>query len=157
MLNELFPTGMSHFVLGGLMIGLGISLIFITTGLVAGASSVFSSSWSFLSKAEYFHQASLKSSRNWRLVFAIASIAGALVMVQLFDVQSVVTEVSGWQLFIGGLIAGFGARYGNGCTSGHGICGIASLSIPSLLAVLTFLFTAIVTAQVMSAVLGGQS
>lgn len=157
MLNELFPTGMSHFALGGLLIGLGISLIFIATGLVAGASSVFSSSWSFVSKADFFHQPALKSSRHWRLIFAIASIAGAFVMVQLFDVESVVTQISGWQLFIGGLIAGFGARYGNGCTSGHGICGIASLSLPSLLAVLTFLFTAIVTAQLMSVVLGGQS
>ena len=56
-----------------------------------------------------------------------------------------------WQLLAGGVVAGFGARLANGCTSGHGICGLASLQWPSLLAVLTFLATAIVTARTVAA------
>jgi uncharacterized membrane protein YedE/YeeE len=59
-----------------------------------------------------------------------------------------------WQLLLGGFIAGFGARLSNGCTSGHGICGMASLQLPSLLAVLTFLATAMVTANLVRS-LGG--
>ncbi|WP_369601033.1 YeeE/YedE thiosulfate transporter family protein [Hahella sp. SMD15-11] len=54
------------------------------------------------------------------------------------------------------MIAGFGARLGNGCTSGHGICGMASLQMPSFLAVLVFLATAIITAH-LTAWLGGGS
>ncbi len=69
-------------------------------------------------------------------------------------VAGVQTQVAAWQLPVGGFIAGFGARMSNGCTSGHGICGLASLQIPSLLAVATFLTTAIVVAHVVLA-LGG--
>ena len=156
-LNTLFPTGMSHFAVGGLLIGLGISLIFVTTGIVAGASSVFSSSWSFFSNQKAFNEPSMRGSRDWRLVFAVASIAGAFLMSLFLNSDNIfssltntVTQVPAWQLLVGGIIAGFGARYGNGCTSGHGICGIASLSVPSLFAVITFLTTAIITAQLMS-------
>ena len=59
-----------------------------------------------------------------------------------------------WMMFGGGVLVGFGARLSRGCTSGHGICGLASLQLPSLLAVLTFLATAILTANVTARVLG---
>ena len=65
------------------------------------------------------------------------------------------TAVSWWQLLAGGFLAGFGARLSNGCTSGHGICGLASLQLPSALAVLTFLATAIVVANLVP-LLGGR-
>jgi hypothetical protein len=54
------------------------------------------------------------------------------------------------RLAIGGVLVGFGARLSNGCTSGHGICGLSSLSRPSLMAVLVFMVVAIVTANVMA-------
>lgn len=60
-----------------------------------------------------------------------------------------------WQLGLGGLLVGYGARLSNGCTSGHGICGMASLQLPSTLAVLIFMGTAFVTANVVLA-LGGR-
>ena len=62
-----------------------------------------------------------------------------------------VTEVSPWQLAIGGLITGFGVRLSSGCTSGHGICGMALLDLDSILAVLVFLSTAIVVAHLVTA------
>jgi len=62
--------------------------------------------------------------------------------------------VSWWQLALGGFIAGYGARLSNGCTSGHGICGLASLQLPSLLAVLIFLGSAMVSAALIKT-LGG--
>ena len=57
------------------------------------------------------------------------------------------TAVPVWQLLVGGFFVGYGARLGNGCTSGHGICGLGSLQWPSLLAVLTFMATAFLTAN----------
>jgi uncharacterized membrane protein YedE/YeeE len=61
------------------------------------------------------------------------------------------TGVPWWRLGVGGFIAGFGARLSNGCTSGHGICGLGSFQLPSLLAVVIFLASAIVTAQLVAA------
>ena len=60
------------------------------------------------------------------------------------------TSVPWWQLVVGGFLAGFGARLANGCTSGHGICGLGSLQLPSLLAVVTFLATAMLTANLVA-------
>ena len=57
------------------------------------------------------------------------------------------TAVPVWQLLVGGFFVGYGARLGNGCTSGHGICGLGSLQLPSLMAVLTFMATAFLTAN----------
>ena len=57
------------------------------------------------------------------------------------------TTLPWWRLFAGGLLVGYGARRSNGCTSGHGICGLASFQLPSLTAVLIFVATGMVTAQ----------
>jgi uncharacterized membrane protein YedE/YeeE len=58
--------------------------------------------------------------------------------------------VAPWRLLTGGFLVGYGARLGGGCTSGHGICGLASLQRPSLAAVLTFLATGMATAQLLA-------
>ena len=57
---------------------------------------------------------------------------------------------AGVALLVGGFLVGYGARLGNGCTSGHGICGLGSLQVPSLGAVLTFMATAFLTANLMA-------
>ena len=139
--------GFQHYLIGGLVIGLGVSLLFLGTGLIGGMSSVFTSSWSFLSSHPFFKQSSHIKSRNWRLVYAAGLVIGALIWTVVLGNPVPVTEVSVPQLIIGGFIAGFGARLGNGCTSGHGICGMASLSITSILAVAVFLIVAILTAN----------
>ena len=64
-----------------------------------------------------------------------------------WDVIGKARGVPVWQLLVGGFFVGYGARLGNGCTSGHGICGLGSLQWPSLLAVLTFMATAFLTAN----------
>lgn len=149
MLESLFPNGIAHYLLGGIIIGSAVSFAFVTTGLVTGMSSVFSSSWSYLSKLSYFHAARFMDSRQWRLVLAVGLIIGAWLWMQTMNGgQSVQTAVAPWQLLLGGFVGGFGARLSNGCTSGHGICGLASLQVPSLAAVITFLVTAIITAHV---------
>lgn len=146
-LDTLFPLGMFHYIAGGICIGLAVSLIFMLTGQVAGMSSVFSSSWSWCSKLAFFQQRRLVDSRGWRLCLAIGLVLGtALFWFGFGPAHAWQTSVPWWQLLLGGFVAGFGARMSNGCTSGHGICGMASLQLPSLLAVLTFLSTAFVTA-----------
>ena len=60
------------------------------------------------------------------------------------------TSVPAWQLLVGGFLLGYGARLGNGCTSGHGICRLGSLQLPSMGAVLTFMATAFMTANLMA-------
>jgi uncharacterized membrane protein YedE/YeeE len=144
-----FPLGWQHYLLGGLFIGTGVALLFVFTGLVGGMSSVFSSTWSFVSQAPYFQQARYTGSRAWRLVYAAGLVLGALVWWLAFSNGSPqTTEVPVWALLAGGFLVGYGARLGNGCTSGHGICGLGSLQWPSLLAVLTFMATAFLTANV---------
>ncbi|MGE3842845.1 MAG: YeeE/YedE family protein [Vicinamibacterales bacterium] len=155
MLDALFPFGWAHYLAGGLLIGCGVSLLFLTTGLIGGASTVYSSSWSYLSRHPFFQQARLAGSRDWRLVYALGMVVGAWVWWQLFGPDTgFQTSLTWWQLLGGGFLVGFGARLSNGCTSGHGICGLASLQLPSLLAVLVFLSVAIGVAHVVP-MLGG--
>lgn len=155
-MESLFPFGWQHYLAGGLLLGLGVSLIFVLTGLVTGMSTVFSSTWSYFSGAPFFQQPRFVSSREWRLVLALGLVLGAgLWWFFLGPPGGIQTAVPAWQLAIGGFLVGYGARMSNGCTSGHGICGLASLRVPSALAVLTFLMTAIATANLVLA-LGGR-
>jgi len=143
---DLFPQGWAHYLAGGVLLGAGMSLLFLGTGLIGGMSTVFTTIWSFFSSAPYFREERFVSSRHWRLVYALGIVLGALAW-RLASHESFITQVPLWQLAAGGFIAGFGARLANGCTAGHGICGMASLQPASILAVITFLATAMVTAN----------
>ena len=148
-----FPQGWKHFLYGGIFIGTGVSVLFALTGLIGGVTRIFGSVLSFVSRR--FQSKTFVWSRSWQMMYAIGLILGAIVFT--FTVghgHTFVTHVPLWQLFIGGILAGFGARLSGGCTSGHGICGIASAQLPSVLAVIIFLTTAILTANVVHA-LGG--
>ena len=154
-MQALFPHGIQVYLVGGLLIGLAVTFAFIMSGLVTGMSTVLSSTWSFVSRLAFFRQDRFVSSRGWRLAVACGlPIGGLLYLVLVAKGDTFQTHVGGWQLALGGFIAGFGARMANGCTSGHGICGMASLKPASMLAVATFLATAIVTALLVRA-LGG--
>jgi uncharacterized membrane protein YedE/YeeE len=149
-METLFPLGWTHYLAGGVLLGLGMSLLFAATGLIGGMSTVFTTVWSFFSRAPYFREPRFLSSRGWRLVYAAGIIAGAALW--LVTVGSPLrTEVPMWQLAVGGFLAGFGARLSNGCTAGHGICGIASLQPASILSVVIFIATAMATAHLVRA------
>jgi len=147
LLEALFPAGMAHYIIGGLFIGAGVSFLYIATGLVGGMSSLYSAVWSYCSNIAFFQKDSHVKSRQWRLVYAAGLILGAFIWQALPGSEMPITTVSTEQLLLGGFIAGFGARYGNGCTSGHGICGMAAFSMTSILAVIAFLGAGMVTAQ----------
>lgn len=148
-MEQLFPLGWAHYLAGGLLLGAGMSLLFVSTGLIGGMSTVFTTVWSFLSQAPYFQEQRFVSSRAWRLVYALGLVLGAFLWLATMG-DPFRTQVPIWQLAAGGFIAGFGARMSNGCTAGHGICGMASLQPASMLSVVVFLATAMVTARIVA-------
>jgi len=150
-----FPLGWKYFLFGGVSIGLGVSLLFALTGLIGGISTIYSALWSLLSQHPFFRHVNFVSKRSWLMMYALGMIVGAAVFTfTLGHGHGFITRVPLWQLFAGGIVAGFGARMGGGCTSGHGICGVGSGQLPSILAVILFLTTAILTAHLVHA-LGG--
>jgi len=150
MTSTLFPEGISHYISGGLMIGLAIGLLFLITGQTGGVSTFFSSTWSFLTREPGFRATRLLQSRNWRLIYSLGLILGGTLYVALGG-DVVTTSLNPLILLLGGFLIGFGSRMGNGCTAGHGICGLALLQLPSLIAVVTFLGTAIIVAHLIEA------
>ena len=147
-LFTLFPLGWQHYLIGGLCVGSGTALLFVLTGRIGGMSTVFSSSWSYLVQRPFFQQPRFVASRQWRLVYVAGLVLGAFIWwVGLAGATAQSTTVPAWQLVVGGFLVGYGARLGNGCTSGHGICGLGSMQLPSLMAVLTFMATAFLTAN----------
>lgn len=137
------------YLVGGLLMGAGVALLYATTGRQGGASTFLSSIWSYFLQTPFFRQAALRDSRHWRSVYALGMLLGG-ALYAAFGLPQEATQVPAWKFIVGGLLIGFGARLGGGCTSGHGICGMASLSGSSVLMVCTFLGTAIVTAMLVT-------
>ncbi|MCZ2845761.1 MAG: YeeE/YedE thiosulfate transporter family protein [Candidatus Bathyarchaeota archaeon] len=143
----MFPLGIEPYLIGGIVIGIGVSLVYLTTGLHATQSSFFTTTLSWISKRPYFLQKKYLESRGWRMTFAIGVILGAFIYsITLATEGFFTTSVEWYRLAIGGFLVGFGTRLSKGCTSGHGISGLASLSTTSLLAVITFITIGILTA-----------
>ena len=114
---------------GGVLIGLSASLLWLTTGRVAGISGILGD----LLGPE-------KGGVNWRLAFLAGLMAAPLFVAAATGALPTVTIAASWPtLVLGGLLVGFGTRLGGGCTSGHGVCGVARLSQRSLLATLLFM------------------
>lgn len=150
-----FPFGWTHYLLGGICIGLGVSLLFVLTGLVGGMSSVYSSTWSYVVRRPFFQDRKLTESRVWRLAYSAGLVLGAAIWWSVYGGGvRVAVSLPWWQLLGGGVLVGYGARLSKGCTSGHGICGLASLGLPSFVAVVTFMATAFLTANVTARVFG---
>lgn len=146
----MFPLGIYPYVVGGLIIGVGVAFVYITTGFHGTQSSFFSTTISYFSKIPYFQRKTYIDSREWRLFFAAGVILGALIYTITISPDGFwVTSVQWWRLLIGGFLVGFGTRLSSGCTSGHGISGIASLSTTSIYAVITFIVVGIITAHAM--------
>ena len=168
---ELFPNGVSRYAVGGLLVGLGAVVIYLGTGIPAGASTFLESTLSYVSDQSRFQQ--YVTSRDWRVVFTVGIILGAALFAatvqsgvittslyepgttgQLYEVAGVtlwLTDVQPWRLFFGGILVGIGTRVGKGCTSGHGVCGVGSASKTSIVGVVTFILVAIGTAQLVAA------
>lgn len=149
--ESVFPNGVVHYLVGGVLIGLGVAVLYLGTGIVAGASTFLESTLSYVSSSPRFQRAKYVRSRDWRVLFTVGMIAGAAIWTLTLGAGGWTTDVSAWRLFVGGTLVGIGTRIGKGCTSGHGVCGVGSLSGTSFVNVATFVLAAIGTAQVVMA------
>ncbi|HEX3481226.1 MAG TPA: YeeE/YedE thiosulfate transporter family protein [Kofleriaceae bacterium] len=124
-------------LLGGALIGAGSALLLVTHGRIAGISGI---AGGLVERAA--------ADRAWRLAFlaglAAAGIAAAAVLPGAIGAP--VRSLGA--MAVAGLLVGFGARLGDGCTSGHGVCGLSRGSVRSLVAVATFMVTGAITAIV---------
>lgn len=116
-------------LLGGSLIGLSAVMLLWVNGRIAGISSIMSGL--FTTTAAH---------RHWRLVFLAGLMAGAAIWQTVAADTFVLRQgYPGWLIVCGGFLVGLGTRLGNGCTSGHGICGIAMFSKRSIIATLIFM------------------
>lgn len=150
-LGEFFPRGILPYLTGGLLIGFGVVVIYLFTGIIAGASTFLETSLSYVSNISRFHRYSYLQSRGWRVVFTVGIVSGAAIYSLLTQPGIWTTDVQWWRLLSGGFLVGVGTRVGKGCTSGHGVCGVGSLSNTSMVNVVTFLLVAAGTAQLVHA------
>ncbi len=131
---------------GGVMIGVAALLLMLVHGRVMGVSGILGG----------LIVPSDKSDVRWRVLFVIGVLAGPFVIMALTGAPVERTPVaSGFTLPIAGFLVGLGTAIGTGCTSGHGICGLARLSIRSAVAVGMFMGTAIVTVYIVRHMLQG--
>ena len=122
---------------GGLLIGLCAVLMMAWLGRIAGISGIF---WQAVSRPALF------SGGAWRLFFLIGLLTGAWAVHRVTGLAlPVLPEADSWLIVLAGLLVGFGARLGSGCTSGHGVCGIGRLSLRSLVATCVFVLAAMLT------------
>lgn len=132
---------------GGALIGLSAVLLMLFLGRIAGIIGVVARAISAVSVPS--------ADRNWRFAFLAGLLAAAPAM-WLLTGEAVTQTVSDDLplMAIAGLLVGFGSALGSGCTSGHGVCGLARLSPRSLASVLTFMAAAIATVFVVRHVIG---
>ncbi len=129
---------------GGMLIGLAATLLLWLNGRVAGVSGILGGLLS-----------GTRGDRGWRAAFLVGLVAAsAPYLARAPAAPDLRSDFSRLGLVVAGLLVGFGARMGNGCTSGHGVCGLGRLSRRSFAAVLTFLLTAITTTFVVRHLMG---
>ncbi len=130
-------------LVGGLLIGLAATLFLLLNGRIAGISNIVGGLW-----------APQRGDISWRWFFILGLLAGGTTL-SIFHPQAFGLSPSSLpKLAVAGFLVGFGARIGNGCTSGHGVCGLSRLSPRSLIATLVFMATAMVTVYLSSHVIG---
>ena len=120
---------------GGVCIGLAALLLMAANGRVMGISGILGS----IVRGK-------PSTDVWRYVFVLGVMVGAWGYGFFFGVPTVSMVAQSWQLYAAALLVGIGSALGSGCTSGHGICGLARFSPRSLVAVVVFMVSAMVTA-----------
>jgi len=131
-------------LLGGILLGIAASLFVLLHGRILGISGIISG---------------LLSPRtgdvNWRLILLLGILSAPFWAAILFGIHTeAVIDADWFAIIIAGVLVGFGASYGSGCTSGHGICGLSRLSPRSLMATLTFMGAGFLTVFVVRHVLG---
>jgi len=137
---EAFP---SQALLGGVLIGISAAVLLAFNGRIAGISGIlYNLLFNPLSASE----------RSWRLAFLVGLLVGGYLMLPVeFELRE---GYSQWLLIASGLAVGIGTRIGNGCTSGHGVCGIGLMAGRSVVATATFMAIGIITVTVLRQFIG---
>lgn len=129
---------------GGALIGAAAALLWVSLGRIAGISGILGG----LAGAP-------SGEHGWRLAFLAGLVGAPLLYLAAFGAPEVSIAAGPARLVLAGLLVGFGTRLGTGCTSGHGVCGIARLSSRSIAATGVFMATAAATVFLSRHVLGG--
>lgn len=134
-------------LVGGFMIGLAAVWLAWANGRIAGISGILGHLVELLvqQKREAF---------GWRIAFLLGLIGAPVLWTLFAALPASVQQTGSLGLVIGGLLVGVGTRYANGCTSGHGICGLSRFSLRSFVAVCSFMGSAVITVYVLRHSLG---
>ena len=122
-------------LIGGVLIGIAASLLLLLNGRIAGVSGILSGIFGSTSGVERF----------WRVVFVVGLICGAAIYSFAAGGLAIELRASDLTLIVAGLLVGFGTKLGSGCTSGHGVCGLARGSPRSLAATITYIASGALT------------
>jgi uncharacterized protein len=132
-------------LLGGLLIGIASALLMLLNGRVAGISGILGGALT-----------GSADDKAWRLAFLAGVIVAPILMRVVGQTVPEPQMPANWLVVVAaGLLVGFGARLGGGCTSGHGVCGIARLSARSIAATVIFMVSAMLVVAITRHVLGG--
>lgn len=132
-------------LLGGLFIGSGASLLWLINGRIAGISGILAG----LVEPK-------RGDLAWRALFLSGLLLAGLVAQHVHPQSMGVSPRGLAGLGVAGVLVGVGTKMGRGCTSGHGVCGISRLSVPSIVATLTFIVTGVVTVTLLRVVGGAR-
>lgn len=131
---------------GGVLIGVASVLLMLLIGRIMGATGILAGVLT----------PKMHPDLGWRIAVLLGMISGPVAVLMLTgEMPAIEVPVSMPMLLVGGLLVGIGVTYGSGCTSGHGVCGMARLSRRSIVATLTFMLTTGVTVFVVRHVWGG--
>jgi uncharacterized protein len=131
-------------LVGGALIGLAAVLLMLLNGRIAGISGILGGALT------------RDGDSGWRVAFLAGLVAAPLILGAFGDPLPAPRMPPSWAIVVAaGLLVGFGTRLGGGCTSGHGVCGIARLSPRSIVATLVFMATAMVVVAIVRHGLGG--
>lgn len=139
----------SHFtpwtaLAGGMTIGIAVTLFALLNGRIAGISGIVGGLFRLQT-----------GDIDWRIAFVAGLVAAPLVWQLFYSLPAFHIDTGYSILALAGLVVGIGTRYGSGCTSGHGVCGLSRMSPRSIIATLVFMGTGFVTVYIMRHVLGG--
>jgi uncharacterized membrane protein YedE/YeeE len=128
---------------GGLLIGLSAALFLLFSGRIAGISGILGGVLR-----------PVRGDLGWRLAFLLGLVAAPLAWGLAAPLPTVQVDAGSGTLVVAGLLVGIGTRYGSGCTSGHGVCGLSRLSPRSLVATLCFMLAGFLTVFVVRHLVG---
>ena len=127
-------------LIGGILIGIAAIMIFLTNGRIMGISGIIGNLITSKESDQIY----------WRMTFILGVLIGPLLFIILFKEIKSEMVANNSLLIISGFLVGLGTSLGNGCTSGHGICGLSRFSIRSIVATFVFVISGMITVYFIS-------